>query len=153
MVPPDLIVGAAVRGSQVDVLVAAVGLDAKGNPDKAARALTGTSGRLARHFHFNHAVTERRVLDQRIRRRVGGVSVRDHLDCTPALIVGRLDRDVLSSEAIGRLRRQRNRQQRKQKRPRRSEQKSEARDHVRVSEDRQNVMSCRRADHSIHRRL
>jgi hypothetical protein len=58
MIPPDLIVGSAVGGSEIDVLVAAVGLQPKCDANEPARATAGASGRLAGQIHFDRVVTE-----------------------------------------------------------------------------------------------
>src|ERR1700731_1776325 len=52
-----------VRGSEIDVLVAAVALDPKRDADEPARGGSRTSGRLAGQIHLDRAVTKSCVLD------------------------------------------------------------------------------------------
>src|SRR5262249_56662957 len=56
VIPPDLIVGTAVRGPEVDVLVPPIRLEPERDADEAARAAAGAGGGLPRQIHFNHAV-------------------------------------------------------------------------------------------------
>src|SRR5713101_1860430 len=63
VIPPDLIVGSTVRGSEINVLVASVALDPKSDANKSASSGKRTSGRLAGQIHFDHAVTKRHVFD------------------------------------------------------------------------------------------
>src|SRR4249920_1228348 len=58
MVPPHLIVGPAVRGSEIDVLVAPGSLKPKSDADEAASAFAGTGSRLAGQIHFDRAVAK-----------------------------------------------------------------------------------------------
>ena len=58
VIPPDLIVGSAVGGSEIDVLVASIALEPKSNADEPARATACTSGRLAGQIYFDRAVTK-----------------------------------------------------------------------------------------------
>src|SRR5512143_4145331 len=67
VIPPDLIVGSTVRGSQIDVLVTPVGLNPKSDANKSARGVERASGGSAGQIHFDDAVTKRHVLDQGIR--------------------------------------------------------------------------------------
>src|SRR5262245_51287420 len=48
VVAPDLIVGAAVGGSEIDVLVALIALEPKSDANEPASVGTGSGGRLAR---------------------------------------------------------------------------------------------------------
>src|SRR3984893_9387255 len=107
VISPDLIVGSTVRGSEINVLVSSVALDPKSDANKPARVGSRTSGRLAGHIHFDHAVTKRHILDQGIRRGVCGLGLGYDLDRTPALIVGLRDRYVLPYQSIGTLGRKR----------------------------------------------
>jgi hypothetical protein len=113
VIPPDLIVGSTVRGSQINVLVASVALNPKSDANKPARSGQRTSGRLAGQIHFDHAVTKRYVLDYGIRRGVRGLGLSYNLDRTPAFIVGLRDQYVLPYELIGTLGRKRNSKERK----------------------------------------
>src|SRR5262245_11971437 len=59
VIPSDLIVGTAVGGPEIDVLVSPVTLKPKGDADEPARASTSTGSRPAGQIHFDGSVQKR----------------------------------------------------------------------------------------------
>jgi len=67
VIPPDLVVGAAVGRPEIDVFVASIRLQPEGDADEPARPAARACGRLAGQIHFDGPVTKRRVLDDGVR--------------------------------------------------------------------------------------
>src|SRR5579872_6870416 len=103
VVPPDLIVGSAVSGPQIDVLVTSIALEPKSDADEAACALACASSRLAGQIHFDGAVTKRDVLEDGIGRSIFGARRGRNLDRAPAFVVRLFERNMVPDKSIDAL--------------------------------------------------
>ena len=103
MISPDLIVGPAVGGPEIDVLVGPITLEPKGDADEPARPTFRVSSRLASQIHLDRAITKQGIRDDGIRGGIECVGRGDQLDRTPTLIVRLSDRHVLSFQSIDAL--------------------------------------------------
>jgi hypothetical protein len=103
MIASELVVGSAIRGSEIDVLVASIGLETEGDANESTCVTRSPRDGLASQIYFNCSISKRCILDHRIRGRVYGTGRCDYLNGTAAFIVGLSNRHIFAYELIGTL--------------------------------------------------
>src|SRR5262249_50601543 len=99
MITANLIVGAAVCGTQVDVLVL-VALHAEGDSYKAACAAGGAPGRSPRQFHLDLSLVKHGAFYDCVGLPVRYLAVLDDFDGAFALIIDRLNFHSMRTQLI-----------------------------------------------------
>jgi hypothetical protein len=102
VVAADLIVGTAVSGAQVDILIS-ITAEAKGDAYESASATSRIGAGLTGEVEFNRSIEEFGVLDDGVGFTVGSIGRGKNLDCAAALVGDIRDGDRMGIELGGGL--------------------------------------------------
>src|ERR1700751_5180902 len=103
MIASELVVGSAIGGSEIDVLVTSIRLETEGDANESTCVTRGPCGGLAGQIHFKGGILKRCILDHRIRGRVYCTGRCYYLNGTATFIVGLSNRHILAYQLVGTL--------------------------------------------------
>src|SRR5215469_10626721 len=103
MIASELVVGSAIGGSEIDVLVTSISLETEGDANESTCVTSGPCDGLASQIHFNCAISKCCILNHRIRGCVCGTGRCHYLNRTATFIVGLSNRHILAYELVDSL--------------------------------------------------